>query len=125
MQQQSLGGGSGKIGTTITPIPATSISSNGNVTLSGSTNLASLTAGDSSIAAAAAQAMAAAVSNSVANLLKQQVTLAEPVADTLVEQLQQEADSNCAQQERDRNRRRGRPPKASGSDLAQVCNMQL
>ena len=131
LQQQGIGAGinpSLKIGTTITPIPATSISSTGAVTLSNAHStpaLSSLTAGDSSVAAAAAQAMAAAVSNSVASLLKQQATLAEPVADSLMEQIQHEADSNSmllSQQERDRNRKRGRPPKTSGADLVQVVN---
>ena len=113
-----------KTGTTITPIPATSIPSTGTVTLTGETsNLSSLTAADSSIAAAAAQAMAAAVSNSLASLLKPQGTLTESVVDANAEH--QEADSNSiilSQQERDRNRRRGRPPKTSAGDLAQVIN---
>ena len=113
-----------KTGTTITPIPATSIPSTAAVTLSSATaNLSSLTAGDSSVAAAAAQAMAAAVSNSLASLLKPQGVLSESTNDITADQMHQEADTNSlllTQQERDRNRRRGRPPKSSGGDLAQV-----
>ena len=118
-----------KTGTTITPIPATSIPSSSAVTLSSAAaNLSSLTAGDSSIAAAAAQAMAAAVSNSLASLLKPQGALSETATDIIASQMQQEADSNSlllSQQERDRNRRRGRPPKTSGADLAQVIIRNL
>ena len=113
-----------KTGTTITPIPATSIPSTSAVSLSSAAaNLSSLTSGESSVAAAAAQAMAAAVSNSLASLLKPQGTLSEPANDIIADQMQQEVDSNTlllSQQERDRNRRRGRPPKSTAGDLAQV-----
>ena len=113
-----------KTGTTITPIPATSLPSTSTVTLSGATaNLSALTAGDSSVAAAAAQAMAAAVSNSLASLLKPQGALSDSANEIISDQMHQEADSNSlllTQQERDRNRRRGRPPKTSAGDLAQV-----
>ena len=113
-----------KTGTTITPIPASSIPSTSAVTLSSATaNLSSLTAGDSSVAAAAAQAMAAAVSNSLASLLKPNGALSETASDMISDQMQQEVDGNTlilSQQERERNRRRGRPPKASGADLAQI-----
>ena len=113
-----------KTGTTITPIPATSIPATSSVSLSSAAaNLSSLTSGESSVAAAAAQAMAAAVSNSLASLLKPQGTLSEPANDIIVDQMKQEVDSNSlllSQQERDRNRRRGRPPKSTAGDLAQV-----
>jgi hypothetical protein len=113
-----------KTGTTITPIPATSIPASSAVTLSSATaNLSSLTAGESSVAAAAAQAMAAAVSNSLASLLRPQGTLSESANDIIADHMNQEADGNSlllSQQERDRNRRRGRPPKSSAGDLAQV-----
>ena len=112
-----------KTGTTITPIPATSLSSTSAVTLSGATaNLSALTAGDSSVAAAAYQAMTAAVSNSLASLLKPQGALSESANEIITDQLHQEADSNSlllTQQERDRKGRRGRPPKTAG-DLAQI-----
>ena len=112
-----------KTGTTITPIPATSLPSTSTVTLSGATaNLSALTA-DSSVAAAAAQAMAAAVQNSLAGLLKPQGALSESGNEIITDQMQQEADSNSlllTQQERNKDRRRGRPPKGSTGDLAQV-----
>ena len=111
-----------KTGTTITPIPATSLPSTSAVTLNGATNLSALTAGDSSVAAAAYQAMTAAVSNSLASLLKPQGGLSESANEIITDQLHQEADSNSlllTQQERDRKGRRGRPPKTAG-DLAQV-----
>ena len=115
-----------KTGTTITPIPATSLPSTSTVTLSGATaNLSALTA-DSSVAAAAAQAMAAAVQNSLAGLLKPQGALSESGNEIITDQMQQEADSNSlllTQQERNKDRRRGRPPKGSTGDLAQVQNL--
>ena len=115
-----------KTGTTITPIPATSLPSTSTVTLSGATaNLSALTA-DSSVAAAAAQAMAAAVQNSLAGLLKPQGALSESGNEIITDQMQQEADSNSlllTQQERNKDRRRGRPPKGSTGDLAQVQNI--
>ena len=116
-----------KTGTTITPIPATSLPSTSAVTLSGATNLSALTAGDSSVAAAAYQAMTAAVSNSLASLLKPQGGLSESANEIITDQLHQEADSNSlllTQQERDKKGRRGRPPKTAG-DLAQVQFFQM